>query len=256
MMLTDLERERYFWQLVMPEWSGEAQKRLRASGAIVVGAGALGSPAALYLAAAGVGRLGIVDSGAVEVSGLHRQVLHFTPDVGLPKAENAAVKLRALNPEVQVDPYPAQLDASNAEAIFTGADVVIDCTNGEDTHHVVNDACCALGVPLVVGSVEGLAGEAMSIVPGRTACYRCVFPEPVPSDASAGSPESGVLGAVAGIVGAAQALEAIKLLTGVGAPLVSRILRIDGATMEQTLVTAERRTDCPACSRVPAAAQS
>src|SRR5947208_8490586 len=129
MTLTDRELERYSRQLVLPEWSGEAQERLRSASAIVVGAGALGSPAALYLAAAGVGRIGIVDCDAVELSNLHRQPLHFTPDIGLGKADNAAVKLGALNPEAIVEPYPVELTTENAEAIVTGADVVVDCTD-------------------------------------------------------------------------------------------------------------------------------
>ncbi len=256
MTLTDRELERYSRQLVLPEWSGEAQETLRSASAIVVGAGALGSPAAIYLAAAGIGRLGVVDSDAVELSNLHRQVLHFTPDLGLPKAENAGVKLRALNPEVEVDPYPARLEEANAEAILMGADVVVDCADSFDTRYLVNDACCALGVPLVEGAVLGLGGQVMSIVPGRSACYRCAFPAAPPSDAVPSCREAGVLGAVAGIVGSIQALEAIKLVTGVGRPLLDRILQIDGETMEQTLIATERRPDCASCSRVPATAQS
>ena len=256
MTLTEAELERYSRQLVLPEWSGESQERLRQSGAMVVGAGALGSPASMYLAAAGIGWLGIVDSDAVELSNLHRQLLHFTPDVGVPKAENAAVKLRALNPEVQIDAYPARLDASNAEAILAEVDVVLDCADSFETRYVVNDACCALGVPLVEAAVLGLAGQVMTIAPGRSACYRCAFAESPPAGSVPSCREAGVLGPVAGIAGSIQALEAIKLLTGVGSPLLDRILRIDAATTEQTLIATERRDDCPACSQVPAAAQS
>ena len=256
MTLTEAELERYSRQLVLPEWSGESQERLRESGAMVVGAGALGSPASMYLAAAGIGRLGIVDSDAVELSNLHRQLLHFTPDVGVPKAENAAVKLRALNPEVQIDAYPARLDGSNAEAILAEGDVVLDCADSFETRYVVNDACCALGLPLVEAAVLGLAGQVMTIVPGRSACYRCAFPEPPPPGSVPSCREAGVLGPVAGIAGSIQALEAIKLLSGVGSPLLDRILRIDAATTGQTLIATERRDDCTACSQVPAAAQS
>lgn len=256
MTLTERELERYSRQLVLPEWSGVAQEALRGASAIVVGAGALGSPAAMYLTAAGIGRIGVVDSDAVELSNLHRQILHFTPDLGLPKAENAAVKLRALNPEVEVDPYPARLEEANAEAILMGADVVVDCTDSFETRYVVNDACCALGAPLVEGAVLGLGGQVMSIVPGRSACYRCAFTTPPAPGSVPSCREAGVVGAVAGIVGSIQALEAIKLVTGVGEPLLDRILQIDGATMEQTLIATERRTDCTACSRVAAAAQS
>ena len=256
MTLSDRELERYSRQLVLPEWSGAAQERLRSASAVVVGAGALGSPVGLYLVAAGVGRVGIVDSDPVELSNLHRQPLHFTPDIGLSKAENAAVKLRALNPEVQVDPYPARIEEANAEAILAGADVVVDCADTFDTRYLVNAACCAQAIPLVEGAVLGLSGQVMTIRPGESACYRCAFPDPPPPGAVPSCREAGVLGAMAGIVGSIQALEALKLLGGVGRPLLDRILQVDGATMEHTLISTARRDDCPSCSRVPAAAQS
>jgi adenylyltransferase/sulfurtransferase len=252
MPLSDAELERYSRQLVLPEWSGAAQERLKEANAIVVGAGALGSPAATYLAAAGVGHIGVVDSDRVELSNLHRQPLHFTPDIGIGKADNAAVKLGALNPEVQLDPYPVELTKANAEAIVMGADVVVDCSDTFATRYVVNDACCAQGIPLVEAGVLGFDGLVMSIRPGESACYRCAFdvePEPgsVPS-----CREAGVLGATAGIVGSIQALEALKLLTGVGEPLLDRILQLDAARMDFTLVATERRDACPACGAVRA----
>jgi molybdopterin/thiamine biosynthesis adenylyltransferase len=253
---SETELERYSRQLVLPEWSGQAQERLRSATAIVVGAGALGSPVALYLAGAGVGRIGIVDSDAVELSNLHRQPLHFTPDIGIPKAQNAAVKLSALNPEVQVEPYPVRLDESNAEAIVAGADVAVDCSDSFDTRYVVNDACCAQGVTLVSGSVLGFAGQVMTIRPGESACYRCAFPTPPPPGSVPSCREAGVLGATAGIVGSIQALEALKVLAGVGRPLTDGILQVDAASMEQTLVATTRRADCAACAQVPATAQS
>jgi molybdopterin-synthase adenylyltransferase len=256
MTLSDLEIERYSRQLVLPEWSGEAQERLRGASAIVVGAGALGSPVATYLVAAGVGTVGVVDSGAVELSNLHRQPLHFTPDLDLPKVTAAAVKLRVLNPEVQVEEYQVRVEEANAEAIVAGASVVVDCSDSFETRYLVNDACCAQGVPLVSGAVLGFGGQVMTIVPGRSACYRCAFETP-PSPGSVPScREAGVLGATAGIVGSIQALEALKLLAGVGRPLLDRILQLDALSMEQTLVSTERRADCPSCSRVPAAPQS
>src|SRR3954453_10527676 len=149
MTLSDAELERYSRQLVLPEWSGAAQERLKEASVIVVGAGALGSPVATYLAGAGGGQLGVVDEDDVELSNLHRQPLHFTPDVGLPKASNAVVKLSALNTEVHVDQYPVRLDTANAEAIVMGADLVVDCSDSFETRYVVNNACCAQGVPLV-----------------------------------------------------------------------------------------------------------
>jgi adenylyltransferase/sulfurtransferase len=250
--LSDSELERYSRQLVLPEWSGAAQESIKAAHVIVVGAGALGSPVLLYLAAAGVGHLGVVDSDVVELSNLHRQPLHFTPDLGLPKASNALVKLGALNPEVLVQDYPVRLEATNAEAFVMGADLVIDCSDSFETRYLVNDACCAQGVPLVEAGVLGFDGLVMSIRPGESACYRCAFPTEPPAGSVPSCREAGVLGAVAGVIGSLQALEGLKLLTGVGEPLTDAILQLDGATMAFTRVATQRRPDCPACARVPA----
>src|SRR3954467_15416651 len=249
MTLSDAEVERYSRQLVLPEWSGAAQERLKSASAIVVGAGALGSPVVLYLTARGIGRRGVVDSDAVELSNLHRQPLHFAPDIGLGKADNAAVKLGALNPETVVEPYPVELTTQNAEAIVMGADVVVDCSDSFPTRYAVNDACCAQGVPLVEAGVLGFDGLVISIAPGRSACYRCAFPVEPPAGSVPSCREAGVLGAMAGIVGSIQALEALKLLTGVGEPLTDRLLQVDGASLTFTEVSTERRTDCPACAR-------
>ena len=256
MTLSESELERYSRQLVLPEWSGEAQERLKSASAIVVGAGALGSPAATYLAAAGIGRLGIVDEDVVELSNLHRQPLHYSPDVGRQKAENAALKLGVLNPEVGVDPYPVRIDERNAPAIVMGADVVVDCSDTFETRYVVNDACCAQRVPLVEAGVLGFDGLVLSIRPGESACYRCAFPTGPPAGSVPSCREAGVLGATAGLVGSIQALEAIKLVTGVGEPLLDRILQIEARSMEQTIVSTARRADCPACGRRDAAPQS
>jgi adenylyltransferase/sulfurtransferase len=246
MTLSELELERYSRQLVLPEWSGAAQERLKEASVIVVGAGALGSPVATYLAAAGVGHIGVVDEDVVELSNLARQPLHFTPDVGLPKASNAVVKLSALNPEVQVDQYPVRLEAANAEAIVMGADLVVDCSDSFETRYVVNDACCAQGVPLVEGGVLGFVSLVLSIRPGESACYRCAFPtEPIDAPSCR---EAGVLGAMAGIVGSIQALEAVKLLAGAGEPLLDTILYIDGASLTFTRVATTRVPSCPACA--------
>lgn len=247
MTLSDAEVERYSRQLVLEEWSAEAQERLRAASAIVVGAGALGSPAAAYLAAAGVGRIGIVDSDPVELSNLQRQPLHFTPDVGTNKAGSAAAKLGVLNPEVTVEPYPVRLDEANAAAIVAGADVVLDCSDTFATRYVVNDACCAAGVPLVEAGVIGFEGLVMAIRPGESACYRCAFPSPPPADAVRACRDYGVLGPVAAVVGSLQALEALKLLAGVGEPLLDRFLQFDGRDVSHLVVATSRRPDCEAC---------
>ena len=248
MTLSERELERYSRQLLMPEWTGAAQERVKAAGAVVVGAGALGSPAATYLVAAGIGRLGVVDGDTVELSNLHRQPLHMTPDVGASKAEVAAAKLGLLNPEAIVEPYPVALDDANAEAIVMGADVVLDCTDSFESRYLVNDACCARDVPLVEAAVVGFEGLVLSIRPGESACYRCAFPKPPPPASRRSCRETGVLGAMAGIVGSIQALEALKLLAGVGEPLLDRILQIDGLDMGQMLVTTGRRPDCRACA--------
>ena len=247
MTLTDAEVERYSRQLVLEEWSAEAQEALRAESAIVVGAGALGSPAAAYLAAAGVGRIGIVDSDPVELSNLQRQPLHFTPDIGLNKAESAAAKLGVLNPEVTVEPYPVRLEEANAEAILAGADVVLDCSDTFETRYLVNDACCRVGAQLVEAGVLGFEGLVMSVRPGESACYRCAFPSPPPPETVRACRDYGVLGPVAAIVGSLQALEALKLLTGVGEPLLDRFLQFDGRDISHLVVATSRRVDCTAC---------
>ncbi len=256
MTLSESELERYSRQLVLPEWSGEAQERLRSGSAIVIGAGALGSPVATYLVAAGVGRVGIVDSDAVELSNLHRQPVHYTPDIGVLKAENAALKLGMLNPEVLIDPYPVRFEEQNAEAIVAGAGVVVDCSDSFATRYLANDACCAQAVPLVEAGVLGFDGLVLTVRPGRSACYRCAFPTEPPPGSMPSCREAGVLGAMAGMVGSIQALEALKLLAGVGELLTDTLLQIDGRTHAQTRVALTRRADCPSCARVPAAPQS
>jgi molybdopterin-synthase adenylyltransferase len=233
--------DRYSRQLVMPEWSEAAQRALAAASVLVVGAGALGSPVATYLAGAGIGRLGIVDDGDVELSNLHRQHLHFTPDLGVPKAQSAAAKLRFLNPDIVVEPYQAAF----TPAMVVGQDLVVDCTDSFAARYAVNAACCAEGVPLVEAGVIGLTGLVMAIRPGETACYRCAFPaEPVDAPSCA---EAGVLGPAAGVIGSLQALEALKLLAGLPA-LTDAFLQVDLAALDILRVAVLRRPDCPDCS--------
>ncbi|HEX4691786.1 MAG TPA: HesA/MoeB/ThiF family protein [Solirubrobacteraceae bacterium] len=241
------ELERYSRQLVLPEWSEAAQLALRDASVVVVGAGALGSPVASYLAGAGVGRIGLLDDDAVERSNLARQFLHFTPDLGVPKAESAAAKLRFLNPDVVVEPYRVRLDADNAEGLLAGHDLVVDCSDSFATRYAVNAACCAAGVALVEGGVVGMSGLVMAIRPGATACYRCAFPEPPPPGSVPSCAEAGVLGPAAGVIGSLQALEALKLLTGVGRPLTGAFLQADLADLDFLRVGVRRREDCPDC---------
>jgi molybdopterin/thiamine biosynthesis adenylyltransferase len=234
--------DRYSRQLVLPEWSEAAQRALGAASVLVVGAGALGSPVATYLAGAGVGRLGIVDEGDVERSNLHRQHLHFTPDLGVAKAHSAAAKLGFLNPEIVVEPYQAAFNAAMVE----GQDLVVDCTDSFAARYAINAACCAAGVRLVEGGVVGLSGLVMAIRPGETACYRCAFPREPEGGASCA--EAGVLGPAAGVIGSLQALEALKLLAGLPGALTDAFLQVDLLGLDFLRVAVRRRADCPDCA--------
>ena len=243
--LSDADVERYSRQLVLPEWGTAAQLALTEASVLVIGAGALGSPVALYLAGAGVGRMGIVDDDDVELSNLHRQLLHFTPDIGVPKAESAAAKLRFLNPDAVIEPYQVRVDAANAPALVSGQSLVVDCADSFATRYAVNAACCAAGVPLVEAGVLGMSGLVMSVKPGRTACYRCAFPT-APEDAPSCA-DAGVLGPAAGVIGSLQAMEALKLLTGVAPAIADGFLQVDLATAQFLRVHVSRRADCPDC---------
>ena len=245
--LPDAEVDRYSRQLVLEGWGEAEQLRLRKASVLVVGAGALGSPVATYLTAAGVGRIGILDDDAVELSNLHRQHLHFTPDLGVPKAHSAAAKLRFLNPEVIVDAYQARFEPDNAAGLLEGQDLVVDCSDSFATRYAVNAACCAAGVPLVEGGVTRLEGLVLSIRPGESACYRCVFPEPPPEGSVPTCAEAGVLGPAAGVIGSIQALEAMKLLAGLDGSLLDTLLQVDLTSYDITRVRTERRVDCPDC---------
>jgi adenylyltransferase/sulfurtransferase len=242
--LSDGEVERYSRQLVLPQWSEAAQLALRDASVLVVGAGALGSPVAAYLAGAGVGRLGIVDSDDVELSNLPRQTLHFTPDLGVPKAHSAAAKLRFLNPEIVVDPYQARF----APAMLEGIDLAVDCSDSFATRYEVNAACCAARTPLVEGGVTGLSGLVMAIRPGESACYRCAFPDPPPPGTVPTCAEAGVLGPAAGVVGSLQALEALKLLGGLDGALLDAFLQIDLHDHGFLRVAVSRRAGCRDCA--------
>lgn len=245
---TAAELERYSRQLVLPEWGAAGQLAVSEAGVLVIGAGALGSPVALQLAGAGVGRIGILDGAAVELSDLHREALHFTPDVGAPKAESAAAKLRCVNPEIVIEPYRVRIDEPNAAALVEGQHLVVDCSGSFATRCAVNAACCAARVPLVEAGVLGMAGLVMSIRPGSSACYRCVFPV-APHDEPR-SADAGVVGPAAGVIGSLQALEALKLLTGLAPAIADGFLQVDLARAEFVRVRSARRPDCPDCSQL------
>ncbi len=231
------------------------QQRLLASRVLLVGAGGLGSPVALYLAAAGVGTLGIVDPDVVEESNLQRQVLHDREHLGRPKVESAAEAIGRLNPDVTVVPYPVRLGAANALEIMAGYDVVVDGADNFPTRYLMNDAALRLRLPVVHGSVFRFEGQATVFRPYQGPCYRCLFPEPPPPEVSPNCAQVGVLGVLPGIIGSIQAAEALKLLLGIGEPMVGRLLTYDALTQEFLTLRVRRDPACPACadeSRVPA----
>jgi sulfur-carrier protein adenylyltransferase/sulfurtransferase len=249
---TDLGREeiaRYSRHLIMPEVTIEGQRRLKRSSALLVGAGGLGSPAALYLAAAGVGRIGIVDFDVVDESNLQRQILHDTTWVGRPKLDSAKARLSALNPHVRVETHAAALTRDNALEILAGYDVVVDGTDNFETRYLTNDACFFLKKPNVYGSIFRFEGQASVFWPDRGGpCYRCLYPEPPPPGLVPSCAEGGVLGILPGVVGGLQATEALKILLGIGEPLVGRLLLYDALAMRFDEVKLRRDPECPLCS--------
>jgi adenylyltransferase/sulfurtransferase len=241
---------RYSRQLILEELGLEGQRRLRDGRVLIVGAGGLGSPSALYLAAAGVGTLGIVDGDRVDLSNLHRQILHHTRDVGTPKTASARETLAAINPDVTVVPHQTVLTSENAFEIIGGYDVVVNGSDNFPTRYLVNDACVMLGRPLVDASILKWEGQATTFLPGR-GCYRCLFPTPPPPGSVPSCAEGGVIGAVAGLMGSLQAVEAIKVLLGVGELLANRLLLVDLLAGEMRTVRWTRNPDCPVCGDAP-----
>jgi molybdopterin/thiamine biosynthesis adenylyltransferase/rhodanese-related sulfurtransferase len=247
----DLDVERYARQLTLPEVGLDGQRKLREAHVVLVGAGGLGSPAALYLAAAGVGHLTLVDDDRVERSNLHRQVLHADADTGRFKIDSGAARLEALNPTVRVSRVRERLSAGNARALLERAHVVVDGADNFATRYAVNDACVALGLPDVHGSVFRFEGQVTVLwpsAPGGGPCYRCIFPEPPPPELAPSCGEAGVLGVVPGVIGMLQATEALKLILGVGAPLVGRMLQYDALRGGFDEFDVPRAPDCPVCA--------
>jgi molybdopterin/thiamine biosynthesis adenylyltransferase/rhodanese-related sulfurtransferase len=241
------ELARYDRQVRLPEVGLDGQRRLRAASVLLVGAGGLGAPAALYLAAAGVGRIGLVDPDRVDASNLHRQVLYGTADVGRPKAEAAAERLRAMNPHVRVEPHTVALTPENALALVGAYDVVADGTDAFATRYLVNDACLLAGVPNVFASVSRFEGQASVFGARDGPCYRCLFEKPPPAGSVPSCAEGGVLGVLPGLLGMIQATEVTKLLLGLGDPLVGRLLLVDALGMRFRTLDVAPDPDCPAC---------
>src|SRR5215472_6489166 len=245
------ETKRYSRHLIMPEVGMEGQKRLKASSVLLIGAGGLGSPLGLYLAAAGVGRLGLVDFDVVDFSNLQRQVLHGTPDVGRPKLQSARDRLQAINPEVKVDLYETKLSSANAFDIVKPYDLVIDGTDNFPTRYLVNDACVLLRKPNIYGSIFRFDGQASVFVPFQGPCYRCLYPEPPPPGEVPSCAEGGVLGILPGLIGCIQATEAVKLILGQGSPLVGRLVLYDALAMTFREFRVRRNPKCPVCGDQP-----
>jgi molybdopterin-synthase adenylyltransferase len=250
MRISGPERQRYDCQLVLKELGERGQEKLREASVLVVGAGGLGAPVLYYLAAAGVGRIGIVDDDVVELSNLQRQVLFITADIGRSKAEVAAERLRALNPESAVEAHRLRLVADSIVPLVDAYDVVITAVDNFPTRFLINDACVLARKTLCDGAVLRMIGLAMTVKGGETACYRCLFPEPPPAGVVSCS-EEGVLGPIPGVIGSIQALEAIKVITGVGQPLFGRLLQFDGEDMSFREVGVDRAATCPVCGEHP-----
>lgn len=245
------ETARYSRHLIMPEVGVEGQKRLKSASILLIGAGGLGSPLGLYLAAAGIGRIGIVDFDVVDFSNLHRQVLHGTNDVGRLKLHSAAEKLNAINPEVQLDLYETSITSENAMEIVEPYDIVIDGTDNFPTRYLVNDVCVLLKKPNVYGSIFRFDGQASVFAPPDGPCYRCLYPEPPPPGEVPSCAEGGVLGILPGLVGCIQATEAVKLILGEGEPLIGRLLLYDALQMSFRQFKVRRNPECPICGDNP-----
>jgi adenylyltransferase/sulfurtransferase len=245
--LSNEEVLRYSRHLILPDVGVDGQRKLKAGRILLIGAGGLGSPLALYLAAAGVGTLGLVDFDVVDVSNLQRQVLHGTKDIGRPKLESARERIHDVNPHVHVEPYETRLTSENALDIIRDYDVVIDGTDNFATRYLTNDACVLLGKPNVYGSIFRFEGQASVFALEEGPCYRCLFPEPPPPGLVPSCAEGGVLGVLPGLVGTIQATEGIKLILGVGESLVGRLLLIDALTMRFRTVRLRKDPNCPAC---------
>jgi molybdopterin/thiamine biosynthesis adenylyltransferase/rhodanese-related sulfurtransferase len=245
------QRERYSRHLLIPEVGEDGQRKLLEAKVLLLGAGGLGSPTALYLAAAGVGTLGIVDNDDVDLSNLQRQVIHTTGRIGVPKVDSAEEAIHAINPDVEVVKYRTRLDASNIVEIISGYDVVVDGADNFPTRYLLNDASVRLQIPVVSASILGFEGQLSVFKPYEGPCYRCLYPAPPPAELAPSCGANGVLGVLPGTMGLLQATEVIKLIIGTGEPLVGRLLLYDALAATFTELKVRRDEDCPICSRDP-----
>ncbi len=249
--LSPEQRERYSRHMLVPEIGAEGQQRLLDAKVLLLGAGGLGSPTALYLAAAGVGTLGIVDDDVVDLSNLQRQVIHTTERVGVPKVDSAEESIVALNPDVKVVKYPVRIDSSNIMEIIEGYDVIVDGVDNFPTRYLLNDATVRLKIPVVSASILGFDGQLSVFKPYDGPCYRCLFREPPPAELAPSCGANGVLGVLPGTMGLLQATEVVKLILGIGEPAIGRLLLYDALGATLTEVKVHRDPDCPICSREP-----
>jgi sulfur-carrier protein adenylyltransferase/sulfurtransferase len=249
--LTAEQRERYSRHLLLPEVGMDGQQKLLDAKVLLLGAGGLGSPAALYLAAAGVGTLGIVDNDEVDLSNLQRQVIHSSERIGVPKVDSAEQTITALNPDVKVQKYPVRLGADNIVEIISGYDIVVDGLDNFPTRYLLNDASVRLGIPVVSAAILGFEGQLSVFKPYEGPCYRCLFPVPPPAELAPSCGANGVLGVLPGTMGLLQATEVVKLILGEGEPLIGRLLMYDALAASTTEVRVRRDPDCPICSRDP-----
>jgi molybdopterin/thiamine biosynthesis adenylyltransferase len=247
MSFSNEQLERYSRHIILKEIGVKGQKKLSEASVLIIGAGGLGAPAALYLAAAGVGRIGVADADRVDLSNLQRQIIHGTNDLGREKAESAAESMRAVNPETRVTPHVCFVSASNVGGLIADYDFILDGTDNFPAKFLINDACVLAKKPFSHAGIIRFRGQLMTYVPGQGPCYRCVFREPPPPDAVPTCRQAGVVGAVAGVIGSLQAMEAIKYFTGAGALLTGALLTYDALAQSFHKAALPRRTSCPVC---------
>lgn len=250
-MLTEDQTQRYSRHIMLKEVGGKGQQKLLDSKVLIIGAGGLGSPIALYLAAAGIGTIGLADDDLVDLSNLQRQVIHFTPDLGRPKVISAGEKIKAINPDVTVNACPERVSASNIAGLIADYDFIIDATDNFAAKFLINDACVLAKKPYSHGGILKFVGQTITVIPGESACYRCIFPTPPPEDSLLACSRAGVLGVLPGVIGSLQATEAIKILLGKGELLAGRLLIYDALEMTFRTVVIKRNDKCPICGEEP-----
>jgi adenylyltransferase/sulfurtransferase len=242
---------RYSKQIILPEFGADGQNKLKNAKVLVIGAGGLGSPALLYLAAAGVGTVGIADFDRVALSNLNRQIIHFTEDIGQLKVDSAAEKINCLNPEIKIVKYDFRLTIDNIEEVIRDYDVIIDATDNFTARYLISDCCYFLGKPLIEGAAAEYFGILMTIIPGKTPCYRCLYPNPPEDGTMPSCNDNGILGVVTGIIGSLQALEAVKVITGLGKTVSGRLIAFDALNSEFSDLELRSDPECALCGNNP-----